>query len=117
MLIVFYLRACVSVLYSLWCHDYLSIIHFSQVFYALLNVLASQPPLCALIQWHTGWFMRKLLNFQVMALGEQHLHLFNVRFQPIYCTFKRKIPVTNRHLTFLFASPRKITTSNQAHSA
>ncbi|XP_024037709.1 uncharacterized protein LOC18038275 isoform X2 [Citrus clementina] len=52
-----------------------------QVFYALLKVLASQPPLCALIQWHTGWFMQKLLNFQVMTLGEQHLHLFNTSYQ------------------------------------
>ncbi|GAY32954.1 hypothetical protein CUMW_004930 [Citrus unshiu] len=59
----------------------LSDIQDPMVFYALLNVLASQPPLCALIQWHTGWFMRKLLNFQVMTLGEQHLHLFNTSYQ------------------------------------
>ncbi|ESR43324.1 hypothetical protein CICLE_v10011126mg [Citrus x clementina] len=59
----------------------LSDIQDPMVFYALLKVLASQPPLCALIQWHTGWFMQKLLNFQVMTLGEQHLHLFNTSYQ------------------------------------
>lgn len=52
-----------------------------QVFYALLKVLASQPPLCAPIQWHIGWFMRRLLVLQVMTLGEQHLHLLNTSYQ------------------------------------
>lgn len=66
---------------SLGVNDNVFVRVMPQVFYALLKVLASQPPLCALIQWHTGWFMRKLLNFQVMALGEQHLHLFNTSYQ------------------------------------
>ncbi|KDO70591.1 hypothetical protein CISIN_1g0461932mg, partial [Citrus sinensis] len=66
---------------SLGVNDNVFVRVMPQVFYALLNVLASQPPLCALIQWHTGWFMRKLLNFQVMTLGEQHLHLFNTSYQ------------------------------------
>ncbi|KAL9428200.1 hypothetical protein AB3S75_030229 [Citrus x aurantiifolia] len=66
---------------SLGVNDNVFVRVMPQVFYALLKVLASQPPLCALIQWHTGWFMRKLLNFQVMTLGEQHLHLFNTSYQ------------------------------------
>ncbi|KAL9425429.1 hypothetical protein AB3S75_032394 [Citrus x aurantiifolia] len=66
---------------SLGVNDNVFVRVMPQVFYALLKVLASQPPLCALIQWHTGWFMWKLLDFQVMTLGEQHLHLFNTSYQ------------------------------------
>lgn len=53
-----------------------------QILNALLKILASQPPLSVLIQWHTGWFLRKLLIFQISqgkTVNDLNFHLFNVR--------------------------------------
>lgn len=50
-----------------------------QILNALLKILASQPPLSILIQWHTGWFFRKLLISQGKILNELNFKLFNVR--------------------------------------
>ncbi|KAJ4705378.1 Protein CLEC16A like [Melia azedarach] len=52
-----------------------------QVVNALLKVAASQPPFCALIQWHAGWFLRKLLLLERKALSDDHLRLFNISYQ------------------------------------
>ncbi|KAJ0028310.1 hypothetical protein Pint_36142 [Pistacia integerrima] len=52
-----------------------------QVLNALLKVLASQAPSCALIQLHTGWFLQKLLSFQGNRLNDHHLQLFNTSYQ------------------------------------
>ncbi|KAB1203036.1 Protein CLEC16A [Morella rubra] len=49
-----------------------------QILNALLKILASQPPLSILIQWHTGWFFRKLLISQGKILNELNFKLFNV---------------------------------------
>ncbi|KAL5808652.1 hypothetical protein ACOSQ3_029343 [Xanthoceras sorbifolium] len=51
--------------------------HMPQIVNALLNILASQSPFCALIEWHTGWFLRKLLILQGRELSDHNLHLFN----------------------------------------
>ncbi|KAI9153303.1 hypothetical protein LWI28_009196 [Acer negundo] len=55
--------------------------HMPQILNALLKVLASQPPFCALIEWHTGWFLRKLLILQGRELSDHNLHLFNNSYQ------------------------------------
>ncbi|XAR69816.1 hypothetical protein NMG60_11001541 [Bertholletia excelsa] len=51
--------------------------HLPQILHALLKVLASQPPFSVLIQWHTGWFLRKLLVFQDKKLDSRDVDLFN----------------------------------------
>ncbi|XP_034224336.1 protein TRANSPARENT TESTA 9-like isoform X2 [Prunus dulcis] len=48
---------------------------------ALLKVLASQPPFSILIQWHTGWFLRKLLILQGKGLGDHNFELLNSSYQ------------------------------------
>lgn len=48
-----------------------------QIFNALLTILASQPPLSSLVQWHAGWFLHKLLNYQENSLNDLNFHLFN----------------------------------------
>ncbi|XVF07561.1 hypothetical protein REPUB_Repub06bG0149900 [Reevesia pubescens] len=48
-----------------------------QIFKALLKVLASQPPVSPPVQWHTGWFLRKLLECQGNMLTDDNIHLFN----------------------------------------
>ncbi|KAA8516800.1 hypothetical protein F0562_017090 [Nyssa sinensis] len=55
--------------------------HMPQILNALLKVLASQPPLSVLIQWHTGWFLRKLLVFQEKKLNGHDFHLFNTSYE------------------------------------
>ncbi|KAK2655428.1 hypothetical protein Ddye_008480 [Dipteronia dyeriana] len=55
--------------------------HMPQILNALLKVLASQPPFCALIEWHTGWFLQKLLILQGRELSDHNLHLFNNSYQ------------------------------------
>ncbi|XP_075638324.1 protein TRANSPARENT TESTA 9-like isoform X2 [Castanea sativa] len=53
-----------------------------QILNALLKILASQPPLSVLIQWHTGWFLRKLLISQISqgkTVNDLNFHLFNSR--------------------------------------
>ncbi|KAL5742088.1 hypothetical protein ACOSP7_028820 [Xanthoceras sorbifolium] len=55
--------------------------HMPQIVNALLNILASQSPFCALIEWHTGWFLRKLLILQGRELSDHNLHLFNNSYQ------------------------------------
>ncbi|GMP84221.1 hypothetical protein CsSME_00037833 [Camellia sinensis var. sinensis] len=57
--------------------------HLPQILHALLKVLASQPPFTVLIQWHTAWFLRKLLVIQEKKLDNHDVHLFNVRVQLI----------------------------------
>ncbi|XP_021816875.1 uncharacterized protein LOC110759147 isoform X2 [Prunus avium] len=55
--------------------------YMDQILNALLKVLASQPPFSILIQWHTGWFLRKLLILQGKGLGGHNFELFNTSYQ------------------------------------
>ncbi|XP_047311924.1 protein TRANSPARENT TESTA 9-like [Impatiens glandulifera] len=55
--------------------------HMPEILNALLNILASQPPPSVLIQWHTGWFLRKMLFFHKNQLSDVSSHLFNVSFE------------------------------------
>lgn len=48
-----------------------------QILNALLTILASQPSLSLLVQWQTGWFLRKLLIYQENSLSDLNFHLFN----------------------------------------
>ncbi|XWS66592.1 hypothetical protein CRYUN_Cryun05aG0213000 [Craigia yunnanensis] len=52
-----------------------------QIFKALLKVLANQPPVSPPIQWHTGWFLRKLLQCQGNMLTDDNIHLFNTSYE------------------------------------
>lgn len=52
--------------------------HMPQIFNALLNILASQPPLP--LQWHTGWILRNLLVIQEKKLTHQDFDLFITSF-------------------------------------
>ncbi|XP_041027932.1 protein TRANSPARENT TESTA 9-like isoform X1 [Juglans microcarpa x Juglans regia] len=52
-----------------------------QILNALLKILASQPPLSVLIQWHTGWFFRKLLISQGNSLSDLNFQLFNTSYE------------------------------------
>ncbi|KAM7264710.1 hypothetical protein ACFE04_002393 [Oxalis oulophora] len=47
-----------------------------QISNMLFEVLASQPSLPAPIQWHIGWFLRKLLPFQELTLNDRDFQLF-----------------------------------------
>ncbi|KAK8685644.1 hypothetical protein V6N13_041643 [Hibiscus sabdariffa] len=49
-----------------------------QILKALLKVLARQPPVSSPIQWHTGWFLRKLLQCEGNMLTDDNVHLFNL---------------------------------------
>ncbi|RXH76382.1 hypothetical protein DVH24_019270 [Malus domestica] len=55
--------------------------HMDQILNALLKVLASQPPYSILIQWHTGWFLRKLLICHGKGLSDHNFQLFNTSYQ------------------------------------
>ncbi|XP_028119530.1 protein TRANSPARENT TESTA 9-like isoform X2 [Camellia sinensis] len=55
--------------------------HLPQILHALLKVLASQPPFTVLIQWHTAWFLRKLLVIQEKKLDNHDVHLFNTSYE------------------------------------
>ncbi|XP_034224337.1 protein TRANSPARENT TESTA 9-like isoform X3 [Prunus dulcis] len=55
--------------------------YMDQILNALLKVLASQPPFSILIQWHTGWFLRKLLILQGKGLGDHNFELLNSSYQ------------------------------------
>ncbi|XP_062166676.1 protein TRANSPARENT TESTA 9-like isoform X2 [Alnus glutinosa] len=52
-----------------------------QIVNALLTILASQPSLSPLAQWHTGWFLRKLLIYQENSLSDLNFHLFNTSYE------------------------------------
>ncbi|XVF55836.1 hypothetical protein PTKIN_Ptkin06aG0068600 [Pterospermum kingtungense] len=65
-----------------------------QIFEALLKVLASQPPVSPPMQRHTGWFLRKLLQYQGNILTEDNIHLFDKELDG--CWFDH-IPDTIRH--------------------
>ncbi|OMO68546.1 hypothetical protein COLO4_29595 [Corchorus olitorius] len=52
-----------------------------QIIEALLKVLASQPPVSPPIQWHTGWFLRKLLLCRGNMLSNNDIHLFNTSYE------------------------------------
>lgn len=52
-----------------------------QILNALLKVLASQPPFSVQFQWHTGWFLQKLLAFQEEKLVDNDFHLFNTSYE------------------------------------
>ncbi|XP_022766977.1 uncharacterized protein LOC111311664 isoform X2 [Durio zibethinus] len=76
-----------------------------QIIKALLKVLASQPPVSPPRQWHTGWFLRKLLQCQGNMLTDEHIHLFNTSYEQSHeclqkeldgCWFDH-IPDTIRH--------------------
>lgn len=48
-----------------------------EILNSLLNVLAFQPPLSTMMQWHSGWCLQKLLNFHREGLNGDNLLLFN----------------------------------------
>lgn len=50
-----------------------------QILNALLKSLASELTVSAQIQWHIGWFLRKLLVIRGKMVDEYNLQLFNVR--------------------------------------
>ncbi|XP_059462464.1 protein TRANSPARENT TESTA 9-like isoform X2 [Corylus avellana] len=52
-----------------------------QILNALLTILASQPSLSLLVQWHTGWFLHKLLIYQENSLSDLNFHLFNTSYE------------------------------------
>ncbi|XP_039042694.1 protein TRANSPARENT TESTA 9-like isoform X2 [Hibiscus syriacus] len=52
-----------------------------QILKALLKVLACQPPVSPPIQWHTGWFLRKLLQCDGNMLTDDNVYLFNTSFE------------------------------------
>ncbi|GLT24903.1 hypothetical protein SLA2020_000650 [Shorea laevis] len=52
-----------------------------QILEAFLKILASQPPVSPLIQWHTGWFLRKLFIFQGKMLSDDAIHIFNTSYK------------------------------------
>ncbi|XP_030483052.2 protein TRANSPARENT TESTA 9 [Cannabis sativa] len=52
-----------------------------QILNVLLKVLASQTPLSAVVKWHTGWFLRKLLNDREEWFCDHNLQLFNTSFE------------------------------------
>ncbi|KAK8600570.1 hypothetical protein V6N12_050423 [Hibiscus sabdariffa] len=52
-----------------------------QILKALLEVLARQPPVSPPIQWHTGWFLRKLLQCEGNMLTDDNVHLFNTSYE------------------------------------
>ncbi|GMI96700.1 green fluorescent seed 9, TRANSPARENT TESTA 9 [Hibiscus trionum] len=52
-----------------------------QILKALLKVLACQPPVSPPIQWHTGWFLRKLLQCEGNTLTDDNVHLFNTSYE------------------------------------
>ncbi|XP_039016094.1 uncharacterized protein LOC120146655 [Hibiscus syriacus] len=48
---------------------------------ALMKVVASQPPVSVHIKWHTGWFLRKLLQCEGNMLTDDNVHLFNTSYE------------------------------------
>ncbi|TYI10712.1 hypothetical protein ES332_A09G160800v1 [Gossypium tomentosum] len=52
-----------------------------QILKTLLKVLACQPPVSPPMQWHTGWFLRKLLQCQGNKLTDDNIHLFNTSYE------------------------------------
>ncbi|XP_050380815.1 protein TRANSPARENT TESTA 9-like isoform X2 [Argentina anserina] len=58
---------------------------------ALLKVLASQPPFSVLIQWHTGWFLRKLLISPGKGLASHNFKLFNASYQQSHENFLKEL--------------------------
>lgn len=55
--------------------------HMPQILNELLKILASQPPFSVLIQWHTGWFLRKLLILQEIKLSDYGFQLFSISYE------------------------------------
>ncbi|CAK9180590.1 unnamed protein product [Ilex paraguariensis] len=55
--------------------------YMHQILNALLMVLASEPPCSALIQWHSGWILRKLLVFQEKRLHDFDFQLFHKSYE------------------------------------
>ncbi|MBA0740109.1 hypothetical protein Gogos_013331 [Gossypium gossypioides] len=52
-----------------------------QILKTLLKVLACQPPVSPPMQWHIGWFLRKLLQCQGNKLTDDNIHLFNTSYE------------------------------------
>ncbi|PPD77897.1 hypothetical protein GOBAR_DD25180 [Gossypium barbadense] len=52
-----------------------------QILKTLLKVLACQPPVSPPMQWHTGWFLRKVLQCQGNKLTDDNIHLFNTSYE------------------------------------
>uniref|UniRef100_A0A2P2L4V1 Uncharacterized protein LOC105635829 isoform X2 n=4 Tax=Rhizophora mucronata TaxID=61149 RepID=A0A2P2L4V1_RHIMU len=65
--------------------------YMPQVLNALLKVLASKLPISVLIQWHTGWFLRKLLAFPGNKLDEYNIHLFNNSYKQSCECFQKEL--------------------------
>ncbi|XP_052175486.1 protein TRANSPARENT TESTA 9-like isoform X2 [Diospyros lotus] len=55
--------------------------HLSQIIHVLLKVLASQSPSSVVIQWHIGWFLRKLLVFKEKKLDNHDISIFNMSYE------------------------------------
>ncbi|KAK6944099.1 CLEC16A/TT9, N-terminal, partial [Dillenia turbinata] len=52
--------------------------HFPQILNGLLKILSYKQPFPVVTQWHTGWFLRKLLIFHERRLTDLDFQSFNV---------------------------------------
>ncbi|OAY42978.1 protein TRANSPARENT TESTA 9 isoform X2 [Manihot esculenta] len=62
-----------------------------QILNSLLKVLASEPPTPVQIQWHTGWFLQKLLVLQGKKLDDHNLQLFNTSYKQSRERFQKEL--------------------------
>ncbi|CAJ2672799.1 unnamed protein product [Trifolium pratense] len=58
---------------------------------ALLKVLAFQQSLSAMMQWHVGWCLRKLLNFNREGLNSDNLLLFTTSYDLSRARFLKEL--------------------------
>ncbi|XP_021672594.2 protein TRANSPARENT TESTA 9 isoform X2 [Hevea brasiliensis] len=62
-----------------------------QILNSLLKVLASEPLIPVQIQWHTVWFLQKLLVLQGKKLDDQNLQIFNTSYEQSSERFKKEL--------------------------
>ncbi|XP_065856059.1 protein TRANSPARENT TESTA 9-like [Euphorbia lathyris] len=62
-----------------------------QILNALLKGLASQLPIAAVVQWHMGWLLQKLLVLQGKMLDDYNLLTFNTSYQQSYEHFQKEL--------------------------
>ncbi|GAU45890.1 hypothetical protein TSUD_24920 [Trifolium subterraneum] len=58
---------------------------------ALLKILAFQQSLSAMMQWHVGWCLRKLLNFNREGLNSDNLILFTTSYDLSHARFLKEL--------------------------
>ncbi|KAI4300574.1 hypothetical protein L6164_033936 [Bauhinia variegata] len=62
-----------------------------EIINALLKVLAFQHSLSAMMLWHTGWCLQKLLIFYRDGLRGDNLHLFNTSYDQSFGRFRKEL--------------------------